>query len=147
VRSHQRASIYGRDEGFYVTSEDRTVDGFSVIGTPRRVPTDADDQALGAAVLSALDASRDGVPTPARDAPVASALVSLSPCKTWRSFAKRATLVCTTREGGEIFLEQWGHMEVRGDAFEPLADIPTQRVSASNPAAIGALLRKLAEPP
>jgi hypothetical protein len=146
VRSVQRAAIYRLDEAFYVTSEDRTIDGIYIIGTASRVPIEADDDMLGLAVVSALDGSRDGVPTPGRDAPVGESLVLLSPCKTWRSFAKRATLVAVSRDGDDLQLERWRHMPGRSDAFAPQPGTLPQLVRASTPTAIGALVRHLAEP-
>jgi hypothetical protein len=93
VPSHQRVSIYGRSDGVYVASDDRTIDGFYVIGAAQRLAADADDDALGLAILSALDRSRDGVPTPGPGVAVADSLVSLSSSRTWHSFAKAAVLV------------------------------------------------------
>jgi hypothetical protein len=98
VEPHQRASIYRHGDAYYVTSEDRTVDGVYVIGGAGRVATSVEDADLGEAILSAVDASRHGVPTPGCDENVAGPLLSLAGSKTWRAFS---SLVRSARANSE----------------------------------------------
>jgi hypothetical protein len=143
VEPHQRASVYARSDGFYVVSDDRTVAGFYIVGAAIRLDAEADDQTLGSAIVSALDASRDRVPSPARDAPIADSLVSLSPARSWRAFARPAQFVGVAKDDGEIAFEPWRHMPGRSDAFEPVPNGPSERVGSSNLAAISAMARHL----
>jgi hypothetical protein len=119
LQQHERASIYRHDEAYYVASENRTVDGFYVIGQVDRLATSVEDETLGEAILSALAASQEGVPTPAREANVAAALLTLAGSRTWRAFAVAADLVAVEREDSVIRIEQWQHASGRPDAFEP----------------------------
>jgi hypothetical protein len=143
VPSHQRASIYGRSDGVYVASDDRTIDGFYVIGAAQRLAADADDDALGLAILSALDRSRDGVPTPGPGVAVADSLVSLSSSRTWHSFAKAAVLVGVVRDGATVAFEPWRRTPGRQDAFEPSPERHAERIGGSDPTANGAVARRL----
>ena len=82
VNDRWQAAIYRRGNAFYVTGEDQTAEGFFVIGSVRRVDATESDHALGAAVLAALEGSRNDVPTPGRDAPVSGPLLEASGTKT-----------------------------------------------------------------
>ena len=143
--SIQRASVYARDDGFYLASQDRTVAGFGVVGAVTRLDADADESAFGAAIVSALGASRDGVPTPDRGARVAEPLVGLSSAKGWRAFAKAARLVEVERDGGQITFERWRHSPGRTDAFEPVPGLDCEQLIDADAAAIGAVTRRLLE--
>jgi hypothetical protein len=61
----QYATAYKRRDGWYFHPESETTDGLLISSPPYlRLPLDAEPAELGAAVLSALRESRQGVPHP-----------------------------------------------------------------------------------
>lgn len=142
VKERGHAAVYSRGDAFYVTAEDRTADGFFNIGSVSSVEANEGDSALGAAIVAALDESRDDVPTPDRDPPVSDPLLKVSGTKTWRTFAMQAELVRVRREGTLIRLERWRHMARGSDAFEMDRERTPRSMNTPDPVDLGEAVRQ-----
>jgi hypothetical protein len=100
------AGVWSRSGNLYIASDDKTKAGFWIASAPYlAMPADSDDVDIARAVLWALGASREGVPTPSLDAepkPSDHPLLRLAGFKGFRTFARGTRHVSVTEEAGLI---------------------------------------------
>ncbi|WP_394838680.1 hypothetical protein LVJ94_17455 [Pendulispora rubella] len=97
-------TVYLRKTQFFVQSLSLSTDEVWIFSDPCfAFPETCDDAALGSAILAALDASRAGIPHPARDSKAhMGPLFQLAGITSWTTFARSAKSVQVTEEGGKI---------------------------------------------
>lgn len=90
----RHCQLYARDGAFYVVPQSRTIDGIWIAVDPMtRLDGEADEVALGNAVLAALAVSGDGVPRPPTPRAVTENLLRFVGQRSWSTFARTAGLV------------------------------------------------------
>ena len=87
------ATIYQRKGLLFVVASHKTQAGFWVADTETQVVDSTDKDDLQRAIVSALARSREGVPTPARDANLTASLLDAAKVSSWSTFAKLAKCV------------------------------------------------------
>jgi hypothetical protein len=122
------ATIYRRNETFFIASSDQTTLGLWVgSGSVERVDG-VNAEAMGSALMRQLDRSTVGVRHPRQDEWRAQGRQSLDPIlalaklKSWRSFIRDATLVTVERDGDAIRITPEQRDDGRIDAFTPLIE-------------------------
>jgi hypothetical protein len=93
----KKCSVYFRGDDIYVISSARTKDGLWIDTEPRvRLQRLVSVSDIGATVVTALNASRDGVPTPTDLRSVGTELAKFLGVKSLSSFERRATYLSLT---------------------------------------------------
>ena len=134
------AAIYLREARYFVHSYSVTKDGIAIASEPfLRLESTADDQSLGAAVKSALDAWRAEVASPPASAKLIAPLLRLAGVKSWRAFMRGAKYLSVARDGERTSLEV---LKSIGSRFEPGPGPATVLVDPSN-LALGARIREM----
>jgi hypothetical protein len=127
VQSREKsAAVYSRGDNLYVASVSKTEAGFGIEAAPFvSVSLDGAATEVGAAIRTALDASRAGIPTPSPEElgalkPSESPLLRLAGINSYRTFARGARHVAVSEADGRITLDPSKATE-KG-AFEYLPD-------------------------
>ncbi len=99
----QLASVYERDNKWYLHPSSRTVTGLWIL-TPPILELDAGDtrEHKGGAVIEALAESRHGIPMPADGNKVADPLLVAAKARSWSALLKNAKSVHVQRETGRL---------------------------------------------
>ncbi len=130
--------MYRVGASLVIGSLDQVPDGFWV-ATERvtRLAAGEPEEALGAAVLAALCASRTGVPAPERSSRNESAAVTAAGYRSYRAFVRDAVLVMVERAGDTVLLTPTRNGGPTGEGRGFRAE-PVSAVSApASPAAVG----------
>jgi hypothetical protein len=99
----KRATIYRREDGFFVHASSRTTDGVWILDDPcLKVEEDAGDNSVGTAIRAALDGSRSGIAHPRTWTGLLESLFRLARVKSWATFAKTAKCAEIEEEGDAI---------------------------------------------
>lgn len=129
------ASVDLREGQVFIRSLAKTESGFHIGDGPVSVFAESDGAGIGAALLAALQASRSGVPNPARGADTGGELYAAAGVKSSREFSRGAKSVSARSEDGRITLTPWKNEGAR-EGFVPLKD--RDRVLADTSPELGA---------
>jgi hypothetical protein len=120
------ANIDLRQGEYIVDSYSQTEAGFWIaLGAPVRLPDSASAGELGRVIRSALDQSRQSVPTPPRDADTAKPLLDMSGLPDYATYAKGTRSVgvrATTTDDGESIKVTPKRNEGARGGFTPITD-------------------------
>lgn len=105
MRDVKCASVYLRQSAYIVHSSSRTTHGFWSGSEPIiRLDSAVNDQALGDAIVKAIDASKIGVAAPEDPRSVLAPLLSVAGVKSWSAFSREAECVEVEADGLEMIL-------------------------------------------
>ncbi len=139
----KRATVYKRSDGWYLHAISKTTVGIGM-GTPPRIKVaiDAPSDALGKAVIEALNGSRQCVPHP----PFSQLengfkpMLELAGVKTWAAFARHACNVGieADAENKWLIVEPWenvgtkeGFVQIPNVSIRVRADAPPEEIGAA----------------
>lgn len=115
------ASIYLRKGKLFVSASHKTEAGFWVADDQNSVVENGDEASVQDAVIEALARSKNGVPTPPRDADLVSSLLAAANVSTWSTFAKLAKCVDVHLGDGELEITPYRNMG-GSDGYEPISE-------------------------
>lgn len=118
------ATIYQRKGLLFVSASHETEAGFWVADTEVEIVDPIDEQGLEKAIVNALARSREGVPTPARDANHITSLLKAANVSSWSTFAKLAKSVDVFAKEGELEITPYRNMG-GSEGFEPMTESVT----------------------
>lgn len=132
----KRATIYRRANGWFLHATSKTIDGLGVATPPEiSLGVDASCDALGSAVVEALNGSRSAIPRPTVTELECGfkSMLELAGVKTWTAFARRACSVSVQADDDSEWLtiEPWENAGPK-NGFVPMPRV-TERVRADAP--------------
>ena len=113
------ASIYQRKGSLFVSAYHKTEAGFWVANTETETVEPHDKVGLEKAIMNALARSREGVPTPARNANHTASLLDAAKVSSWSTFAKLAKSVDVFAKDGVFEITPYQNLG-GSDGFEPM---------------------------
>lgn len=114
-------TIYERKGKLLIAASHKTEAGFWIADKATAVVDAGDEVAVEGAIVAALAISREGIPTPPRDADHASSLLAAAGVSTWSTFSKLAKCVDVHAKDGVIEVTPYKNMG-GSDGFDPQAD-------------------------
>jgi len=115
------AVIYRRKGAMFVAASHKTRAGFWVEDTKTSVVESDDADHIQNAIVEALARSREGIPTPARDADLVGSLLSAAGVSSWSTFAKLARCVDVHLKDHKLEITPYRNRGAR-DGFVPMTD-------------------------
>jgi len=136
----QSVNVYKRESELIVASYSTTTAGFWVMnGWLRQVRAEADDGDLGAAIMSALDASENDIDMPAPTSNPDAPLLKMLGLRSYGAFMIGTQCVRVTRDGGAMQIPPKRNGGGR-DGFTELTD-RTERLETPTAQRIGTAVR------
>ncbi len=119
------ATIYLRDNIFFIHSSSKTEAGFWILSEPAiKIEAEFSMDALEKAVVSALRASKENAYQPKSFDGVFQPILRLAAVRSWSIFAKNAKCVEVEEENGVITLIPTKNLGIQA-GFEPLQHLKT----------------------
>ena len=140
------ASVYRRDEHYFVHANAKTVDGFWVASEPAALfAIDSTPQALGEAVLNALASGRLDVATPASGdyRAMQAPLLAVAKVASWTALQRSASFCGVWQRGVEVLVEPTLNGGTRGDnrGYHPLPEHAVRVEAHCSAADLGVAVR------
>jgi len=137
----KNCGVYATESDVYVVSLARTIPGFELVSEPMFKARRDEPSALGEAVLSALNAYKEGVAAPDPRAKIPSPFLKYSGFRSWKAVERSALHLSVRWNGPGVSIIPTVRDEHAGYAHKP--DLAV--TSSPEPSAIGeALLKALA---
>jgi hypothetical protein len=136
----QSVNVYKRESELIVASYSKTTAGFWMFnGWLRQVRAETDDGGLGAAIMSALDASENDIDTPAPNSNPDAPLLKMLGLRSYGAFMIGTQCIRVTRDGGAMQITPKRNGGGR-DGFTELTD-RTERLETPTAQRIGTAVR------
>jgi hypothetical protein len=117
----QRATVFLRRGRLFIHSTSITTSGVGIATEPFiALSIDNDPEAIGMAVMEALNASHEKFPHPTNWKGILDPLLKAASCKTWHTFANKAECCELLRENDFLTIIPT-HRRSEDDSFEHLA--------------------------
>ena len=136
----QSVNVYKRESELIIASYSKTIAGFWMFnGWLRQVRAETDDGGLGAAIMSALDASENDIDTPAPNSSPDAPLLKMLGLRSYGAFMIGTQCVRVNRDGGAMQITPKRNGG-RRDGFTELID-RTERLETPTAQRIGTAVR------